>query len=427
MAELIPKLSGTDEVKLITAYQAKGKGVITVEDSKGGIVVSKDAAELLSWIVKTPGDINVVYDAMAFYQPIFTLLPYSVVSLLTDGKAAHWQGFRFWFGKTRHGRVIGITYLEPLGGNQYKKYEKEIYELKQYFDEAPASLKQTVEMAEELLAALSQMGLSTGKLISAGAIYKENILDKMAIPSLLNMKDESEDTHELAMNNISEWTSTYISKPPDSHDVYSYDLTAAYPSALAELPNLHYISEYERLTEIPNGVYYGVMYGVVHNKTLISPLVNPYLGRSNVGYWQGTMNLWEYASAYQWGYADFKMEYGYFIRLGKFHRLFDYSMKKLYQYRNGDSELKNNLSKAMAVYIIGKFQEQRGDYYGDLYNPIYADMVTSMIRVKVADFIYRNKLQNDVVSVNVDGVKSLKKLDIPTTRQFGEWRYNAKS
>lgn len=402
-------------------YETKleNKGV-TITSSTGQSINSHDAEVLLAWIVKQPDDIAVVYDGMAFYQPLFSLLPKNIVSLLVEGKPAIYKNFRLWFGITRHGRSIGITSREIERGNLYRRIEKEIYEIKPFVTLDNPTLEDVKTAGNNLMKTLSNMGFKTKRLTSAAAIYKENILDKMAIPTLLNMKEDADELQEMALNNINEWVSTYRSINEDNK--YSYDLTAAYAAALAELPNLFWVDHYEKATEIPPGAFYGVLYGKIRNKTAVSPLINPETGRRQVEYYKGFMNTWEYGCVYAWDIAEMDIEYGWFMFLGKYHRLFDYSMRKLYDFRNKGNELQDNLAKAMAVSTYGKFLERRGEDYGDLFNPIYADMVTSSIRVKVADFIYSNKLQDDIVSVTVDGVKSVKYLDIPSTKRFGEWR-----
>lgn len=380
-----------------------------------------DLDGICSWLVKGQY-LNVTWDIMAFLKPLFQFIPASLCQQLTDGKAVNLGPIRIWAGITRHGRVLGITYHENTQGNVYQKKEIEIYELKQYFDKAPANPEETKVMAEKLVKTLESMGLPANKLTSAATIYKEYFLDHLPVSTIGNMGEEFLEAHELALNNYHEWQADFKSMPHDN--LFSYDITAAYPAALAELPNLKYCA-IEHLTELPPpGMFYGIMEGTIHNKTLVSPLINPDTGRPSVGFWKGTLNTWEYDCLTQWGIADFEIKDGWFIRLDKYVKPFDYSMRRLYAYRNGAGELQNNLAKAMAVSVWGRFLEERPKEYGEYFNPIYADMVTSLVRIKVADFIYKNKLQDDVVSITVDGVKSLKKVDVSPERNFGEWRFN---
>lgn len=418
---------------MITAFETiKAGKAVTLNISNNVTITSENVSEILATIVKAKSDINVVFDAELFYKPLLKLMPKEVSSKLEDGQAALWLGFRLWFGRNRHSRTIGITYREFTKGNFCNKYEIEIYEVKQYYSDIDkATLAETVALTNKVLKAFSDMGIITNKLTSAASVYKESVLDKLGIPSMTNSRtlpddkitDDLCEAQELSKANWHEWVATY--KSMDTDNLFSYDITAAYPSALSELHNLRY-AVVEHLTEIPPAGYaWGIMNGTIHNKTLVSPLIKPDIGRPYIGYWQGTMNLAEYGSCLQWGIADFEFKDGYFIRFDKYLKLFDYSMRKLYSFRNGD-KLKNELSKAMAVSVWGKFLEEHNGVWGDFYNPLYADMVTTYNRIKVTDFIYKNQLQDSLVEVNRDGIKATKELDITTTRQFGEWRKNKK-
>lgn len=416
------------------AYQTikEGKRTVRVVNTVGLDYASDNVTDLLTAIAQSrqPDTIAVVWDTATFWKPIFPLLPASEVANLADGKAGRIPGFRLWWGITRHGRVIGINNKigRLVSGNVYEQGagEIEICELKQYFehDETP-TLAETVALGNQVIATLVGMGLRPTSLMSAAAVYKVSVLDKLPIPVFLNMPEESWDCHEMAWNTVDEWSQGY--QPWDgTTSAFSYDLSNAYGSALAELPNLNY-AEFKRSVEIPEpGFYWGVISGVVHNKTLVSPLVRPETGRPYVGYWHGAMTVDLFACLRQWDIADMEIRDGWYIYLNRLAKPFDYSMRRLYSFRNGQDILQNNLAKAMSVATWGKLLETReqkgGIEYGDLFNPIYGSMVVNAIKVKVTDFIYSHGLQDDLISVNVDGIRTARDLDISTERRFGEWR-----
>lgn len=418
-------------VNNVVAYQTSSIGKkVRVVNTNGLDYTSDNINDILGAISQSqsPTLLNVVWDTAEFWKPIFKLLSPSVVSDLADGKAGNIPGARLWWGITRHGRVIGIrtNFRTHLHDNFYSesRNEIEISELKQYYDTLDAQdLAHTAELGAQLVATLKNMGLSPTSLISAISIYKECWLDKIPLPVMLNMADDLVDAHELAFNAVDEWVATYKSMP-DNSKVYSYDLTNAYGAALAVLPDLRY-GDIIYSKEIPAGCYWGVMDAKIHNKTMISPLNRPDLGKPYVGYWNGVIATDLLSSLIQWDIADFEIHGGWFLMLRKYCKPLEYSMKRLYSLRNGDT-LQNNLAKAMSVATWGKMLETRttkdGVEYGDLFNAIYGSMVVNHIKTKVTDFIYGNGLQDYLVEVKVDGVKALKDLDITTERQFGEWR-----
>lgn len=417
-------------MKRIVAYDTQSKGdSIRVTNSDGFAFTSDSVNEILTAIAETqsPTLLAVVWDTAKFWQPIFKLLPDSVVSDLADGKAGNIPGARLWWGITRHGRVIGIRVNNRvhLHDNFYSetRAEIEIAELKQYYDDINnPDLAKTAELGAKLLTKLTDMGLNPSRIISAIGIYKECVLDKLYLPTMLNMSDDTIEAHELAFNAVDEWATTYKSMPDDK--IYSYDLTNAYGAALAELPNLKYADIFYS-EAIPDNCAWGVFDAKIHNKTLISPLNRPDIGRPYVGYWNGVVTTDLYACLLQWDIADIEVKGGWYIRLKKEFKPLAYSMQRLYNLRNGDT-LQNNLAKAMSVATWGKMLETRqgrdGIEYGELFNAIYGSMVVNNIKCKVTDFIYSNGLQDDVVEVRVDGVKALRELDITTERHFGQWR-----
>ena len=411
------------EIKALSV-EKQGK-LLRVKNTNGLDFVSNDASEILKTIAQSGDGFNVVWDSNEFWKPLLTLLPKDKAASLVDGKAVYYDGIRLWWGITRHGRGTGIRYKtqEHIIGNIYQpiSQEIEISELRQYYDEQPKDLEETKQLGERLIATLKRMGLNPTSLISAAGIYKECILDKLEIPCLFSMPESSWDCHEMAYKTVDEWVANYKSR--DDTGVYSYDLTGAYASALAELPNLNYADIVYSQEIPPPGWYWGVMQGMVYNKTIISPLHRQDIYRGYVGYWEDVITSDLFGSLYSHDIAEFKIKDGWFIYLDRNYKPFEYVMKQLYAHRNGD-KLENNLAKAMAVSTWGKMLETRGEDYGDLFNAIYGSMVVNKIKAKVLDFIYSNKLQDFLVSVNVDGVKATKKLDITTERRFGEWRLN---
>ena len=415
------------------AYSTSKEGKrVRVVNSAGFDYASDDAAELLTAIVdsKQPDTIAVVWDSKTFWQPIFGLLPAAEVAKLADGKAGkipgqlHW--LRLWWGITRHGRVIGIRYVkrEAVKGNIYneKRAELEISELKQYYDPRDTpGLVAVAKLGDEVLSTLANMGLRPTTLVSAIGVYSECVLDKLPIPTIFDMPEETWDAHELAYNTVNEWVANY--KPQDeTTPVFTYDMSSAYGSALAELPNLKY-AEIKQSADIPPpGFVFGVMRGIIHNKTLVSPLVNPETSRPYVGYWQGAMTVDLYSCLRQWDIADMEIKDGYYIYLKRLAKPFDYSMRRLFSFRNTDNALQNNLAKAMSVATWGKMLEMHGEDYGQMFNAIYGSMVVNAVKVKLTDFIYSNKLQDELISVAVDGIKTTRDSDISTERRFGEWR-----
>jgi hypothetical protein len=118
------------------------------------------------------------------------------------------------------------------------------------------------------------------------------------------------------------------------------------------------------------------------------------------------------------------MKHGDFFLLPEQYKIpFKPTMLTLYNARS-QSELMSHIAKGISVGIWGKFAERYEERLGDNFNSIYARMVTSRCIVLVADFIYRNQLEDDVVSILVDGLLAMKRLDLSDNNIMGTWRQN---
>jgi hypothetical protein len=62
------------------------------------------------------------------------------------------------------------------------------------------------------------------------------------------------------------------------------------------------------------------------------------------------------------------------------------------------------------------------DGLGNLFNPIYAAIVTSTVRLKVAQLIYDNDAQSNVIRINTDGLLVDRPLWIAKGLGVGKWR-----
>lgn len=412
----------------IVAYRTQEKnGIVAIESDREDLLKTKDPIELLYYLLEPyPGYIRVVWSVLDFIAPILKLLPKEVSHKLKSGERALWEGFRLWLGATRHGYMFGVSYKEHtrVKGNIYqqKVYDVDIYELKQYFlgEQCPGDVYGIVNKGYYIAEQLERMGLNPRKLSSAASIYSECILDKMPIPTIWNMPEESYPMMEMCANYVREWHGDYKSGNWDKNLNYKYDISAAYPSALAEIPNLTY-AHFIPLDECKD-YYWAILKGDLNITSPISPVVDD-SGRNMIGeYKDAVIASSDWDCLKKWGIGAFIPKSGWALVLDKDVKLFSYAMKRLFDYRGGNL-VRDNLAKAMAVSVWGKFLEMHEDNFGNYFNGIYASMVTASVRTKVCEFIYEYKLQNDVLEVTVDGFRSGKYINLPKIRRFGEWRF----
>ncbi len=406
----------------------KHNGRVYIEDSKEDSMVSKDPAKLFGYMLE-PYDktVKVVWNIREFIKPVLDLLPDDMAKKLIQGDRIELEGFRVWLGQTRHGNILGVSYTDYTRkrGNIYdrKVYDTDIFELKQYFlgEPEPCDINGIKDKGDYLLSVLARMGLNPTRLTSAAAIYQECVLDKMPIPTIWNMPEESYPMMEMCANYVREWHGDYESGNWAKKLNYKYDMSAAYPAALAEMPNLKYAEYKEYNPGLITPMNWGILKGDLEITSPLSPIVDEQ-GKNKLGKFEDeVITTDDWGAIQKWGLGEFTPKSGWYLRLIKDVKLFNYTMQRLYDYRGGNP-VRDALSKSMSVSVWGKFLEMHGDEFGPYFNGIYASMVTSKVRAKVCDFIHQNKLQNDVLEITVDGLRSKKLLALPQIRKFGEWR-----
>jgi hypothetical protein len=414
---------------ILAVQSAESNGGVLITSSLGHSFTSSDPVEVLAYLAKLLKDNQfiITWEMNSFLTPIFKILPPEVKEKLNSGERAIWDRFRLFYGVGK-GKFFGVNFKERIHDhdNLYNenKYDTTIYELKTFFPGRikPADIAETARFGMDLLKTIDSMGMRPSKLTSPAAIYEECILRLMPIPTIYNMPDTALPMLEWCWNHIREWRSVYkmgIWKSGEAHD---YDLSSAYPSLIAKLPNISKAEFIHTDGSIPKGATWGIVKGMITINANVSPVV-AMDGTLRKGTYPDLIPVEEWECIKRRGIGDVKPEEGWFFKVPYHQPLFEYPMKRLYSYR-GRNELMDDFAKGCSVVVWGKFQEMHGEKYGDFWNSIYASMVASRCRIKDCDFIYDNKMENDLIAVRVDGCISTIKANIPTTKAFGEWRLN---
>lgn len=404
-----------------------------ITDSTGWEVVSTDPFVLLAFLAGQTGDsFKVVYDLTSFLKPIKQLFPSDVVKELLDKERVTWGGFKLFYPDMRGG-LLGVKHKarERLTKNFYKETEEDVtlYDISLYFPgEKPADIDELRKKGYYLLRTLQHMGLEAATLTSPAAIYESCILSKLPFATIYNLPESCLDMMEWASNYIREWRSVYKMGIWGQGEVKDYDLTTAYPSIIADLPDMAYGAEfhYSKDGKIPSNATWGLVWANIDVKSDISFLVSDdEICRK--GKRADFISTEERDYCLKTGKASIEPLEGWYFTLPRERQIFGYIMSRLFQMRQG-SKLQKRIAKAAAVSVWGKMHEMRGDTPGRNCNFIYASMVASRCRLKVMQFIDDNHLHDGLVSVTVDGCIATKGLEgIPTVREFGKWRKNPDS
>ena len=111
-------------------------------------------------------------------------------------------------------------------------------------------------------------------------------------------------------------------------------------------------------------------------------------------------------------------------------------MDKLLAYKERTG-LQSALAKRMSVGLYGKMGEERLDAFGPYFNPCYFSEISTQVRLKVAEFLYKNSIgpgdnegYQKLLHISVDGcllsepVSNFKDTKIPKSKN-GTWKLNS--
>jgi hypothetical protein len=401
----------------IIAYIAQKQGSkVLLKASDGRETIIDNWSDLVTELL-SPCDFAVVWNLDKFTETVCSLINAHVMeSFDAKGRFILPDKTKFYY---QPGRLFVVTYAGR---------EVPYYGLSRYSDTETKDVNELLAFGQKVIEAYAEMGIKATKLTSPVALYP---LDRVNYPRAGDLPESA-----IGMINATykvqsrEWRDVYKLGHWNADEISDYDLRAAYPSLLARLPDISKAKFFESDT-LPERFSWGELYGELTIKKQVSPFVHESDNGDTfpVGTWQDSITTDELWLLKKYDIGEFQLEYGYFFTLPQDYSLpFNQTMANLYQARASPNPITSNIAKAISVGIGGKLQQRYDDgKLGTNFNSIYARMMTSRCMVKVADFIYRNGLQDDLVSVMVDGCLTTKRVELPCQNVMGKWRMNEQS
>ncbi|MDD4984324.1 MAG: hypothetical protein PHQ43_00845 [Dehalococcoidales bacterium] len=398
-----------------------------------------DGGDLLSWLLFSHTTtcatcIKVAWDLDGFVALILSHIPDSArQSLIRDKRVRH-GAYRLFYIPSK---VFSIN----KNGS-----ECSFYDLSQYFpgEPEPESISGIQEKADSLSSALEGLGITSPTTLAspvavAGASAVLRQYDT-TIPTVFDAPEPHLDAYELALQcTPREWVSNYQVGRWEQGELYSYDISSAYPYHASQLIDLR-DCEFHRSTTMDSTAYYGFLVGDFtvypdHPLAYCSPFITDRGDGTPVNF-VGTAYdypclLDEVRTLYRHGMGDFNLKHGWFVKPYNGVRI-SFPLQKLmaglYASRS-QSELTSYISKRIMNGLIGKMLETRKDAggnvtgYGELYNPIYHSICTTRTRLQVFDFITQHGISRpELVFIGVDGVKATRYIPLPNQAPMGKWR-----
>jgi hypothetical protein len=400
---------------IIAYFITKESKKYKITASTGKITLSNDVSELLDCFMNDAADYRVTWSLYSILEMLQDLLPKEAYKDLIETDKLSWNGYRLFSSSSR---VFSVNHPKHLHDNFYETNEVNIYHMAQFFpDYNPKDVNDVANKCQELVTALSEMGLNPTKLTSAVGIYDECILSHIELPTIYNMPNEALDACEYAHRvGIREWSAVY--KIGHWNESWDIDCNGGYPSIMRDLPNtskmkVWYAKKFEPCD-------FAILKGKVTITSDFSPIVDmngvPYKGTKEDYI---TKDQWAMINVFKLGH--FEMQDGWLMKFYTYEQPYFELMNDLYNAR-GESGLDRLIPKLISTGIYGRMAQEYSNRYGDYFNPILATMTTTRMSMKLGKMIISNNLQPNVISVTVDGALLDKKPDIQTGISLGEWR-----
>lgn len=410
-----------------TVYESwTGDDMVGMRSSEGKVMVSGDAGTLLKFLRYSAYEtIRCCWDMDEFIAPLLRLLPVDILDRLSkfdDGLS--YQGHELYY----------------LPGRMFRVGKSRFYGVRDFWG-APTDDKPGVEavqrMVGELLTALNNVGISNPrKLTSPPAVFEDSELGKNVYAGLPRGYDIPQDCYGMleyaGKADGKDWVSNYVVGHFEEGQIFDYDISSAYPSIAAQLPDLRDLNYWkskkmgERERRAVLGIVKGSFYldpgaEYAHCSPIISVVHNELPGNPLGQLPEDCYSLDEVRFIEENRLGRFTMKDGYFADGDTDRFPLRSVMNDLYTKRS-TSALTSSICKSIANSLIGKMIETKvSGEYGPLRNDLYHAIITSRTRVNVARFLISNQIRPDeLVCVQTDGVRLTRDIQLPSAG-MGSW------
>lgn len=235
------------------------------------------------------------------------------------------------------------------------------------------------QLTQLLLDDLHDMGFSPSTLSSPGTIASEALVGD--VPDITKIP---EGALEYAYDSYrGGWMECF--KRGYFPKLYDYDISSAYPYQVSELVDLSGGTWTYRKGECD--AVLGSVKCTVDIKSTVSPIIfQSDVNYTPVGRWNTKLSLGRARFIREFGVGSVDVKDGwYFTPRPSATKPFRYSMRHLFRQK---TRIRNAwLPKSLSVSLYGKFAQKDDDgETGSLFNPVYADLVTSQTGLQIARY-----------------------------------------
>jgi hypothetical protein len=398
----------------IVAYQIKQTGnKVKVENSREDKVTSSDLDAVMSCLLE-PYDqcMKVVWDLDAAIAPVLKLFGEKACHKLLKEKRATCYPYKLFYVPDK------VFWAEHIP----TKTQSSFYQLLQFAPDKiePQTIGELAGLGIELVEALKSMGMNPKKLSSPIAVYEESIMKHLNLPTIKDIPKEAAQAAYEASGKL--WIEAYQIGHWDKS--YDYDLKNSFPSEMMQLVDFRHCKWIES-KEYREDAIYGYARCKVSMEAEVHPIV--YVDREGNsscprGKWQRTLTKKQMAhlDKYRTGHYEITAGYWAIPKYKSSSTPLEVPIRRVLQYRAREP-LRALLAKRICTGIYGKTGEVRANEAGEYLNPVWFAETSTNVALKVAEFIYEHKLEDNVIHCSVDGVL----VDRPVEQISPEWKLDS--
>jgi len=197
---------------------------------------------------------------------------------------------------------------------------------------------------------------------------------------------------------------------------YDYDIVASFPSIARDLIDIRHCDWVKSVSYCSDACYgYCKCKVAIRSDVEVSPII--YQAEDGTlstptGKWETYLTKGEIDFIHKWKIGSVLILDGWWaIPKHKTNKPLEHTMNRLLAYKDSDDELVRRLAKRMSVGVYGKFGEEHKEEFGKHFCPCWFAEISTQVRIQVAEFIYKHKLQESLIHVSVDGVLADKEVE----------------
>lgn len=278
---------------------------------------------------------------------------------------------------------------------------------------------------KEVVQCLRNLGLSPTTLTSPIKAYQNEVLNKLDLPTIRDMPEEAAEwAYECSHR---QWVEAF--KIGHWNMAYDYDITSAYASELAKMPDIRY-GKWLKASKKPYDAILGFLRGWVSINTQPSPIMYEKETYTAPEYYTPTGRWYCYLTQAETDFiqlhqlGSFELIDGWwFVPNKQCPTPIAQIMQDLHNRKELSSGLCKDIIKKIMVGCYGKTLESWSDRFGTLFNPVWGATVETNTRLKVAEFCLQAQASGcNPLHISVDGVLLDAPISIPINNELGSWK-----